>query len=279
MSNASPEFNDVEHIQSAYRKLLNPQIRDYFNDLVIDDNWEPDVRVPRQSLAAACLHKDTDNLTTTLTRYNLFSEIRGQEYRTPILGWPLKSIGEDRVFKPQVILIFKEDSQDVEPGYSPVLGRISFRLSGVTSTTITEGNLNTYATRIKQEFASPASGFLWRKGSRMFSYSDWAKGYQLQLLVRSESDGREIVNKVLDIQGDTPDWSKANYSQNESESQAYPVNPGTTVVLGKSRKKTRKRPIAIVRFQYASCLIAEVGTPIILCDRSHNYPQALQRTY
>ena len=89
----------------------------------------------------------------------------------------------------------------------------------------------------------------------MFTYSDWSKGYQLQLLVKDVTEGRDLVGRILAIQNDTPDWSKANKSANEAEMTAYPTNPGTEVILSRPRKKARKRPIGNVRFQYASLMV------------------------
>lgn len=113
----------------------------------------------------------------------------------------------------------------------------------------------------------------------MFTYSDWSKGYQLQLLVRNETEGRELVDRVLNIQNDIPDWKFANLSTNQEEMQAYPTNPGTERVLNEPRKKQRKRPIADVRFQHAVIHLNHLPNPIILFDRSYLHPTALLRSY
>jgi hypothetical protein len=99
----------------------------------------------------------------------------------------------------------------------------------------------------------------------------------LQLLVRDKTEGKRIVDKVLDIQGHSPDWKKFNHAENEIPSEAFPIVPGNQTILGKSRKKPRKRPIADVRFQYAVIKIDGLPHPITLVDRSGVFLNPLER--
>lgn len=276
---ATPEFNSIEHLQDSIRRWFNREVREYFKDLEIDDNWSPNLNQSRQSLALACLHTDKDNLVTTQLRLQLFSEIRGQEYRIPFIGIPYTSFTEERRYKPQVILNFREDGNDLEPGYSPVWSRISFRLMNESPQSLTEFELKTLGNRIQLAMNGNSGGYIWRKGKKMFSYSDWSKGYQLQLLVRTQSEGRDLVTRVLDIQNHSPDWANANFSENELETQAYPSNPGTETVIGKVRNKRRKRPIADCRFNHAVLHVEGLPNPIVLFDRSYNYKNAIVRSY
>lgn len=265
----------TEHLQSCIRKWLNREIRDYFNDLGVDDNWDPDLTIPRQTLAAACYHRDDDSLTLTQLRCWFFEHIRSQTYRVPFYGVPVSSFQESRRFKPQIKLIFKEDLNDVEPGYSPVEGEITCRLMGHTSDSITPAIAQTFATRVKSAFGLAGSGFVWRKGKIMASYTDWKRGYQLQLLVRSETDARSLIENVLDIQQHTPDWSKLNLSENQEPASAYPVIPDTEYIYGETRRLPRRRPVADCRFQYGLLHIHGVQSPIVLYDRSFTYSTAL----
>jgi len=279
VASATPEFNSVEHLQQTIRLWQNREIRDYFNDISIDDNWSPDLTQPRHSLAMACLHRDNDNLITTQLRLSLFNEIRGQEYRVPFIGLPYASFNEERKYKPQIILNFREDGHDLEPGFSPLWARTSFRLMNETGQTLTEAKLRIYANKIATNLGMGGNGYIWRKGKKMFSYSDWDKGYQLQLLVRTDSEGRDLTSRVLEIQNDIPDWKNANSSGNQEEMEAYPTNPGNQLVIGKTRKKARRRPIASCRFNHAVLHVEGLPNPIILYDRSYNYPKALVRSY
>ena len=87
--------------------------------------------------------------------------------------------------------------------------------------------------------------------------------------------GEDVNNKVLDLQNDTPDWKflKSNIADNENES--FPYNPGNQTILGKSRRKPRRRPMVDVRFQYATATIWGVNKPIALYDRSFTFLDAL----
>jgi hypothetical protein len=80
---------------------------------------------------------------------------------------------------------------------------------------------------------------------------------------------------MLNIQNDTPDWKLANYKENSDSLEAYPYNPGSQTVLGESKKKTRRRPMVSVRFQYALAKIPGVGNAIPLYDKSFSYLNAL----
>ena len=109
----------------------------------------------------------------------------------------------------------------------------------------------------------------------MCSYSDWPKGYQLQILSRTENDARTLADRILDLQNDTFDASKFNVNQNQAEGTAFPPNPGTDFIYGDTRRKPRRRPVADVRFQYAVAHIHGLSNPIPLVDRSGIYPSAL----
>jgi hypothetical protein len=266
----------AENLQDIIKKWFNREVREYFSDLNIDENWDPDLTSSRASLANSCQHKDEDSLLQTLLKAWFFEHVKSQTYRVPYYGIPVNDFQENRRFKPQIKLYFREDLEDVEPSYTPVAGEITFRLIDHTSETITPTVAATFANRIKLAFGADGSGYIWRKGKDMASYSDWGKGYQLQLLVRSETEGRELIGKVLDIQNDTPIWSKMNYSTNEEPMAAYPTIPAQDFIYGETRRVPRKRPIASCRFQYALLHVQGIASPIVLYDRSYTYASALE---
>ncbi|MGB3135401.1 MAG: hypothetical protein WBG38_14435 [Nodosilinea sp.] len=265
----------TENLQDILKKWFNREVREYFSDLNVDDNWDPDLTAPRASLARACQHKDADTMLETMLKAWFFEHIKSQTYRVPYYGIPVSSFQEARKFQPQIKLYFREDLEDVEPGYTPVAGEITFRLMNHTSETITPSVAATFANRVKLVLGAGGSGHIWRKGKDMASYSDWGKGYQLQLLVRSETEGRELIGKVLDIQNDSPTWSKMNYSVNEQPMAAYPTIPERDYIYGETRRLPRKRPIASCRFQYALLNVHGIASPIVLYDRSYTYSTAL----
>jgi len=268
-------FSPSEHLQDLLKRYFNREVREWFSDLG-GDEWEPDIGTTRGSLRVGCTHLDNDNLDMTILRIELFNFIRRQKFEMPFLGIPLGQFQETRRYRPQIMLYFQEDVGDIEPGYSPVTGEVSFRLMDHNSSTINEAVANTFANRVKSNFLN-GGGYVWRKGKTMVSYTDKAKGYQLQLYSRSEAYGRELIERVLDVQNDTPDWSKCNVSENQSPTAAYPTIPELDYVYGKSRRMPRKRPMADCRFQFALLHVWGLPNPIVLADRSGLYAQALVR--
>lgn len=266
----TPPPSPVEHLQSTLRKYYNREVREWFNDVDLDDL---DINVPRQSMALACKHRDEDSFIVTISRQVFFESLKNR-----FLG-RLNGAGDDEVgttryrtkvrrkHRPQITLIFIEDWQDVEAGYTPVRGRLSFRLMDYDPSTITPQNILPFAQRIKATFAL-GNGFVWKKGKEMFSYSDWDKGYQLQLLCRNESEARRVIGSVLDIQNDMPDWTNFNICTNGQPSESYPIVPDRERIFGETRREPRARPIADVRFQYADLSVSGLANPVLLVDRS-----------
>lgn len=259
------------------RRFTNREVREYFSDLGGED-WDPDITTARGSLRHGCTHIDADSLLITLLRCWLFDMVRGLHSNVPFYGVPVASFGEQRRFRPQIKLFFQEDLQDVEPGYTPVTGEIGIRLMDHDYDTITTALAQTYATRIRQSWAI-GNGRIWRKGKLMASYTDWAKGYQLQILCRTEGEAREIIENVLDIQNDSPNWERMNISENAAAAAAYPTIPGNEIIYGKSRRRPRRRPIADVRFRSAFLHIWGMPQPIVLVDLSGQHRTALERVY
>lgn len=266
-------FDEFEHLQSTILRVHNRIVREEFSDITGDDL---DLAVPRSSLRWACLLKDNDTCDMMIQRFLLFyfTLRRAQDLQQPFYGIPLDDLHASRKFKPQVTLYFKEDDEDAEEGRRPTWGEVSFRLMNESSTTITRTELTTLANKIKAEFGA-ANGYVWKKGRKLYSYTEKDKGYQFQLICRDEATAKELINKVLDLQNHTPDWKflKSNVADNENES--FPYNPGNHTILGKSYQKPRRRPMVDVRFQYAAASIWGLHKPITLYDRSFKLIDAL----
>jgi hypothetical protein len=262
----------AEHLQSTLRRYYNKEVREWFDDVDIDDL---DINVPRQSLAQACKHLDEDSFLQTLSRQIFFESIRNRyAIATKGVGETSFTTANRRKTKPKITLYFLEDLEDVDTGYAPVDGQISIRLMDYTPATITEAIARTHATRIKSAFAT-GGGFVWRKGKKMCTYSDWDKGYQLQLLCRDVTEGRRVVEQVLDIQNDTPEWSYFNVNENAEPAEAFPTLPDRDRSFGEIRRQPRRRPTADVRFRVAQLHVIGVPEPVILVDRSGLYPNPL----
>lgn len=272
-------FSDVEHIQALIRRYINREIREHFSDLG-GDNWEPDISTTRGAMRKALTHEDSDPLQLTILRLFTYYFIYGQAkaLMPDIYGIPNTVFDQVRVYRPQVCFYFSGSEAPSDNVHKRVGGEISFRLMNETSTTISKTRVETLATRIKSLFVTPTR-FVWHKGKLMVSYTDRKRGYQLQLLVRDKTEGKRIIEQILDVQGHTPDWKFMNSDENEEPLEKYPNNPGNQTILGKSYKKPQRRPVADVKFRYATLAVHGLPRPINLVDTTYTRSNVLERAY
>lgn len=167
--------------------------------------------------------------------------------------------------RPQLYTYFVEDESEVEPGYDPIRSTISMRLMDRTELSLSRADLNKYTTKINEVFGRQG-GKLWKRGKDMATYTDWERGYQLQLLVRSRTDGEALIKDFLALQNAPFIKKKYFYNENQDTVNAYPTNPGEEIVLGKKIKKARKRPITQIRFESAWISLGSLRKPIYLID-------------
>lgn len=271
-------FNELEQLQALVRRYINAEVRDHFRDLG-DEFWEPEVGTTRGAMRHALTHKDNDTISVTLLRLFLYYFTYGQarQLQTPVYGIPTDLYqSESYRFVPQITLHFIEDFEDADEDYPRVKGEINFRIEGETYETITETKLTTFANRIKANFGAN-NGFIWRKGKVRCNYADKRRGYFLQILSKDTTAGKNIIERVLDIQNHTPDWKNLNVSENQEPAQAFPTIPQTERIVGKTRRLPRRRPIADVRFTKAEAHVYGLTQAVILYDRTRLYPKALAR--
>lgn len=256
-------FSPWEHLQDTWRHVHNHRVRDHFNDLDPDDL---DINTPRGALRVACLAEDTDTADMTLLRAFLFWMVLGEAsaLHPPMYVTPSDRYQQMVRFAPQITLYFKEDLQDVEEGYAPIDAQISFRIMGEDYDTISQSELTRIANKIREEFAV-GSGYRWQKGRTMMNYKKLEDGYSLQVHAYSESEGRSVINKVLDIQNKSLDESCLTINHLAA---TPPIVPPTRTILGKSRRLPRKRPVGHVRFIYADAHVWGIPEAICLVDRS-----------
>lgn len=169
--------------------------------------------------------------------------------------------------RPQLYIYFTENESDIEPGYDPIRSEISMRLMDQTDISLSRANLNQYTTKIQNTFGNEL-GRIWKRGKDMATYTDWERGYQLQLLVRSRTDGEELIKRFLSIQSAPFIKKKYFYNENQDVMNAYPTDPGEEIVLGKKIKKARHRPISQIEFESAWIKLGSVRRPIYLIDES-----------
>lgn len=257
--------NEWKNLRSFLRKTHNREVNEWFRDV---EDAVPENTTGRKQSKRACLIRGKDSQNMALLKIHAFMYIvQRVQLRPNVFGTPTGTVQAQRKFRPQIVLEFIEDEIDAETGYGRVDGRISFRLMNETSESLTITELRALANKVELEFMA-SNGYVWKKGKDLCSYTDWAKGYQLQLLVRNKTDAKALITKVLDIQGHTPDWSKLNYKENDEPTEAYPTIPPNNTILGQVNREPRIRPIASVRFATAYCSIWGRPNPVILCDRS-----------
>jgi hypothetical protein len=266
-------FSEFEHLQDQVRRIHNQDVRGYFGGVA-----DEDISTARGSLKQACLMKDSDTATMTMMRLWLFEFTAGKGRRlepaifdqveTPLAYSVL------RTYKPQLRLFFREDIEDVEAGYRRVVGEIRMRLMDQSTTTISMAEATAYGNKIKTLFGS-GGGFVWRRGKEMCTYFEPERGYALKLLSRNESEGKRIVEQVLDIQNHTPDWARFQVSKNDQPSQSFPTIPPRETILGKSVRLPRRRPMCDVRYQYAHLKIQGRARDLVLHDRTYRFRDAL----
>lgn len=264
------DFSPWEHLQNTLRLAHNQQVRREFDDIEVDD----DISTPRGSLKVASLIDDRDTAPMTLLRMFLYHVIIKGYGMPEIYAVPFTDINESVRYSPKVFLNFAQNYRDVDADERAVEGQISIRLRNETATTLTQANVNALAQKIRTLFGS-ANGFEWRKGKAMLTYTEPEKGYFMQLLVRDQAEGRRIVEQVLDIQNDTPDWKFSNYKENLEPTAAFPTNPPNKTIIGKSRKQYRRRPLVTVRFRSAQLHVQGLPNPIVLYDKTGLYKRAI----
>lgn len=262
------DYNPWEHLQDVVKRTFKKEVLEEFRDTGGDD-WERDIKTPRNSLRTACTPDDNDTATMTLIRMMLFYIVlrRAQDMQAPIYGMPTALFDELFSYRPLVTLYFREDAQDVDPDFQPLRVQISFRLMNETSKTISKAELTSLANKIKAEFGG-ATAYRWHKGKTCCFYNDKAEGYWLKVFAYSVSEGKEVIGKVLNLRNQTPDWSKLTINENDQAMSAYPTIPQTQVIAGETVRMPRKRPVGYVRFERATCQIHGKTKPVTLYDRT-----------
>lgn len=132
---------------------------------------------------------------------------------------------------------------------------------------IDKSDLRTYATRIKEQFATP-NLFTWEKGKEVLSYRNRWQGFDGQWwLCRNQIAGQTLLAKLLAVAGLPLDRSKVRISKATDELAAFPTNPPDVVVLGEPAKQETERPLVDVNFYRAEIKLSKLRRPIPLVER------------
>ncbi|PAX58361.1 hypothetical protein [Brunnivagina elsteri] len=187
----------------------------------------------------------------------------------------------NRTYKPHIILYFRESKEDflarrkLDKKAWRGEGRISFRLMDKSTETITLDYVTQLANKIKAKFGNPP--LQWNKGKLLYSYSDWEKGYQLKLLVNSESEALRMIEQILDLQSHSVDREKIQQSRNLLPEKAYDETPKKKTVLGKPIEPPVKRKEVKIKFIYSQLFLDGNLHPVTLYDRSKRFKDAIVR--
>ncbi len=270
-------FSPFAHLRSVLIRTHNNDVRAEFSDTGGAD-WDANINTGRASLRVACTIRATDSVSVVLIRLFLYFFVlrKVQDLTPPICGLPFSDVSSSRKFRPKITLEFEQDSWTVEANVRPVTGRLTITIQNETSQSITEAKLKQLGRKIETEFGSN-QGYIWEKGKNYYSYTDKDKEYQFKFLAKNKTVAKNLIIKVLKIQDDTPDWKYLRENISDNPEASFPNNPGTQQILGKTKNKPRRRPLADVRFQYAVALLAGAGEPIILYDRIRRYKSLVNR--
>ncbi len=269
------DFNEWEHLQNTIRYAHNKAVRDFFSGQA--DN---DIESIKGSAKHACLMKDNDTTAMTTLRMWLFWVVcrKMRDNFEPYLGIRIPAEEYEVKYKPQVTCFFLEDQQDVEYGYRPIQGKLSVRLIDETSETLTKANLEALAKRVNAQFGQ-GNGFVWQKGKNLYTYVDKLLGHRHKVLAKNKSDAVTIIQKLLALTQDPFKSKLVRLNAAEDPNAAFPSNPGTQTILGKSYKEARIRPVVKVRFAYAQIKIHGLPKPIILVDKSGYWIDAIIKSW
>lgn len=269
------DFNEWEHLQTTLRRVHNDAVRDFYRSQ--PDN---DIGTARSSAKHACLMKDNDTSTMTVLRFWLFWVVcrkmrdNFEPYRDAQITEPDTQVRH----RPQITCYFLEDDNDVEPGYRAVEGTLAIRVMSETSESLTDTKLSALANKVNTTFGQ-GNGFIWKKGKDLYTYADLKQGFRFQVLARNQNDAIEMIQKAIGIVNGTYNSKFLKRNEAVDVNSAFPTLPDTHTILNKTYRQPRRRPIADVRFVYASIKIWGLTKPIVLVDKTGFWTQAIIKPY
>ena len=226
------DLSPFERRQNTLLQLRNRQVRQAFADVI--DTTPNDS--PRRILMQDLLIEDADSLGDLWVKSELWKEINHDD--APVLLPNYDDIPITVKDKPHVHLYFLEKkSTAIIARRERVSALISFRLTEKTITTITRADLNELKREINLAFPS---SFVLNKGRIKYSYRDKENGFEFILSLRSETEAREVITKVLAVRDKTPDWDNLRSSTSE---QNFDLTKRVNILLV-SQKLPKQRPIA-----------------------------------
>ncbi len=238
------DSSPFERRQNAFRQLHNREVREVFSDVFdvpadgvpYDPTKITPLASPRRLMRNDVLIEDNDSFSEMWLKRELIKFMKDDD--SPILFPNYDDIPVTVRDKPHVHLFFLEKkSTAIAARRRRAEALISFRITDKTVSTITRADLNELKREIKLAFPS---SFILNKGRIKYSYRDKENGFEFVLSLRSETEAREVITKVLAVRDKVPDWDNLKSSTSE---QNFDLTKRVNILLV-SEKLPKQRPIA-----------------------------------
>jgi len=232
-------FSSTEHLQDTTIKVVNHRVKSHFKDVGPED-WEPHLDTDRARLRVACTHTEKDTIHETITRLLLFNVEVGAAFNdlAHVYGMPTQDVHISFTFRPEVLFIFQEKAELAKKNKRvPLTFEYRFRLINETTSSMTQAKINQLETKIQQQFPK---NYLFKSGRYKFSYYNKEAGYQSLIQAYSVAEAKDLINRLHNISGGEPDWSKLRKSEFVSKNFDQDEY---VMVLGKRKKLPKKRSI------------------------------------
>jgi hypothetical protein len=264
-------YDPFEYLQDYFRKISNKEVKEYFSDL--GENWEPSLEDGRSRARVACTHLDNDTATMSLMRTMLFYMQMGY-FRNDLIVFPGEKQFDDIPVTghPIIHFYFSQDSQAVPEGESKLDAEYSVRLMQLTNTsTNLKAKLIEISNEIKVQFVDARKGILLNKGNLLISYKDVEHGFPKgsKILCNTEADAIDIYQRMCNVI-DVP-FDELNITKHDPKKPSTNTRTKTQVIMGKTEKLPRHRPIGNVRFRHARCKIPGKPGYVYLVDTTYRY--------
>lgn len=224
----------------------------------------------------------TDQLFLTKSIQQMIKWYSQQEENATIIS---RSGNVKRNDKVTLILYFLEERPKLKTGAiildkSPRKhGVMSLRLMEYESPTrkneiiYTKEQFIPLAEKVKAQLATPP--VVWKKGKKLYSYTNWKKGVQFQVNAENEASARTVINACLDVRGFTFETECFNLVQSLGEGSRYPDTKDSITLLGQKRYFKNERPIVPVTFRWAKLYFPTINENFWLYDRRNKQGGAI----
>ena len=233
--------NEMERFQDFCKKYVNRKVKEHFKDLG-DERWQPNFNLDRHFTRWVCTHQDKDPMMLTVGRLLLyFFKIQGL-LDEPMYAMPCTQLFQSVECIPQIIINFQESVQSARNNNRtrhPLTAQHYIRTKTDFSSS---AEVERIARKVREVFATPVFSF--DKGRLKYTYQDKTKGYFFIIATPNEAEARNVIEKLLALDNDIPDWELLT----ESRSNKNFTRTRTIQINSKRYKKPQRRPLGKVHF-------------------------------